>query len=69
MKVTVGKKFITITPKPDRNIPNGLTAKFNRDGEFVTAYATCNIVKGKSRYKKPDYPSYDGRHVIEAYLS
>lgn len=68
MKITVGKKFITIVPKPTKDIPNGLKATFNRDGKYVTAYATCDIIKGKSRYLMPKVDD-EGRFIISASLS
>ena len=68
-KVRIGKKFITISPKPLENIPNGLKIRYNKEGDIVTAFATCDVIKGKQRYTKPHESLSMGRHVQEAYLN
>ena len=65
-KVTIGKKFITITPKPSKFVLGGLKVRFNRDRDTVIAYATTDIIADRSRYLKPDV---DDRFVIEAFLN
>ena len=63
-KVNIGKKYITVIPKPLIDIKNGLKVKFQKETDLLSAYTTTDIIKGKQRYFKPK----DSRQILEAYI-
>lgn len=67
MKITLGKKFVTLSPKPTTFKVGGIKATFNRDGKYVEATATCDIVAGKSRYMLPR--DTENRFVVKVELT
>lgn len=67
MKITLGKKFVTITPKPIEDIPNGIKITFENDtSDIIQPIAFTNILKGKSRYMLPTKEFSNNGAVIKA---
>lgn len=65
-KATVGKKYITITPKPKFSLAGGLKIQYDRDTDHYTDWATADVKAGQSRYSLPSPDLMLGRKVIRA---
>lgn len=63
--IKVGKKYITIIPKPVEDKFNGLHIEFDKETEYNTKFATADIVKGKNRYSLPVDPRKISKVWIE----
>lgn len=69
MKATLGKKYITITPKPTKDIPDGLGIEYGTETQTLRVKATTDIIKGKSRYTRPTFTEAEGRKIIKTYIN
>lgn len=67
-KATVGKKFITITPKPKFSLAGGLKIQFDYGTATFTPYCTTDVIAGKSRYLLPPPGTMLGRKIIRAFV-
>lgn len=65
MKVIIKSKYLYVEPTPQIDIPNGLVVElFEAANDYSEPFAKADIVKGKSKYEKPnkgtvDKPNYN----------
>lgn len=68
MKVSIGKKYLTITPKPKKNVANGIVLLLDRETAIYKPTVSHDLIKGKSRYLLPDRKFLEGRKIVEAHV-